>query len=134
MTKVANPSPEILDALADERLEDARALLAAGRAAGARYMCGYALEMKLKALVCRNSGWGEYPPPMDGRLMQALKTHKLDDLLLLSGSRPRIQTEHPADWAIVEQWDPEERYRLGAISAQEAQAMVSAATALMAVL
>jgi hypothetical protein len=42
-----------LDKLAKARLDDARALLAANRFDGATYLCGYAVELALKA---RNAG------------------------------------------------------------------------------
>jgi hypothetical protein len=42
-----------LDRLARARLEDAKALLAATRYDGAVYLCGYAVEVALKARTCR---------------------------------------------------------------------------------
>ena len=42
-----------LDGLAAARLEDAKVLLASGRYDGAVYMCGYAVEIALKARICR---------------------------------------------------------------------------------
>jgi len=42
-----------LDKLAQARLDDAQALLAANRYDGATYLCGYAVEMALKARTCR---------------------------------------------------------------------------------
>lgn len=128
------PSPDDLDVLAQERLEDAQALQAAGRFAGAHYMCGYAMEMKLKSRMCKTHGWTEYPPRAGERLAQALKTHKLEELLLFSGMRPTIMEVHRVNWSVVAEWDPEQRYTLGAFAAQEAQTMIAAAEALMVVL
>jgi HEPN domain-containing protein len=50
-----------LDSIARARIEDAKALLAAGRFDGATYLCGYAVEVALKARICRALGWAEFP-------------------------------------------------------------------------
>ena len=126
-----SPSPSDLDELAQERLEDAQALLAAGRFAGAHYMCGYAMEMKLKSRICKTHGWTEYPPRTGERLAQALKTHKLAELLLFTGMRPTIMEMHTEHWSVVAEWDPERRYTPAAYAGREAEAMVGAAQALM---
>jgi hypothetical protein len=120
--------------LAQERLEDAQALLAAGRFAGAHYMCGYAIEMKLKSRICKTHGWTEYPPRTGERLAQALKTHKLAELLLFTAMRPTIMAAHTGSWSVVAEWDPERRYTPAAYAAQEAEAMIAAAQALMVIL
>ena len=41
-----------LRAIAVARLDDAKALSANGRADGAAYVCGYAIELALKARIC----------------------------------------------------------------------------------
>ena len=121
-----------LDGLAQARLLDAEALFAAGRYDGARYVCGYAVELKLKARICRTHGWTEYPPAL--ALAQALKTHKLDILLLLSAQQATIFSVHKDDWSVVAPWDPEQRYTIHPVTAQEAQAMIESTRVLMAVL
>lgn len=121
-----------LDELAVARLQDAEALLAAGRFEGARYVCGYAVELKLKARICRAHGWAEYPPAAP--LAQALKTHNLRMLLLLSTMHATILAEHGEYWWVVVSWTPEQRYAVVPVTAQDAQAMIGAARALMAVL
>lgn len=50
-----------LDKIARARLEDAKGLLAAGRFDGATYLCGYAVEVALKARICRTLNWSEFP-------------------------------------------------------------------------
>ncbi|HEV7766207.1 MAG TPA: hypothetical protein VGQ76_14475 [Thermoanaerobaculia bacterium] len=130
-----SPSPADLDVLAQERLDDAYALLHAGRYAGAHYVCGYAVEMKLKAQICRTHGWVEYPPEVGARLAQALKTHNLDQLLLFTAVGPTISTVHRAPWSIVLEWNPEQRYELTSLRAEErARAMIDATKVLLAVL
>jgi HEPN domain-containing protein len=61
--------------LVQERLNDAEALLAAGRYDAAAYMCGYVLEMALKACICRRLREREYP---ESALEGKFKTHKLN--------------------------------------------------------
>jgi len=121
-----------LDGLASARLQDAEALLTAGRYDGARYVCGYAVELKLKARICRAHGWAEYPPAAP--LAQALKTHNLRMLLLLSTMQATIASGHTGSWSIVVVWNPEQRYDVVPVTAQDAQYMIDATRALMAVL
>ena len=125
-----------LDALAQERLDDANALLAAGRPTGAYYICGYAIELKLKARMCRVLHWPAYPPPSaPGDVARALKTHKLPVLLMLSGLETTIPVSHPAEWGVVARWDSEQRYKsAAAVTAQDAQTMITATATLLPVL
>jgi hypothetical protein len=55
MISVAEP-----DSIARARIEDAQALLTAGRFDGATYLYGYAVEVALKARICRPLGWTEF--------------------------------------------------------------------------
>jgi HEPN domain len=50
-----------LDGIASARLEDAKTLLSAGRFDGASYLCGYAVEVALKARICRVLSWPDFP-------------------------------------------------------------------------
>jgi hypothetical protein len=128
------PSPDHLDTLAQERIDDARALLAAGRFAGAHYMCGYAMEMKLKSRICKVHEWTEYPPKSGERLAQALRTHNIEELLLFTGLRTTMLEQYGVDWFVVAVWSPEQRYRPAAFTQEEAQRMVAASDALMVIL
>lgn len=128
----ASPSPDDLDVLAQERLEDAEALLAAGRFAGAHYMCGYAMEMKIKSRICKVHGWTAYPPRAMERFAQALKSHNLGELLLFTGLEPTI-VKH-GEWSVVLVWDPEQRYRPGAATEEQAKAMIQATALFMMIL
>jgi HEPN domain-containing protein len=47
--------------IAAARLEDARQLFVAGRFDGAAYLCGYAVELALKARICDTLAWSEFP-------------------------------------------------------------------------
>ena len=47
--------------IARARLEDATVLRKAKRHDGAVYICGYAVEIALKARVCKTLRWSGYP-------------------------------------------------------------------------
>ena len=121
-----------LDALAAARLGDAATLFLGSRYDGARYVCGYAIELKLKARICRAHGWKAYPPiPALGA---ALKTHNLEALLLLSTLEPKILPDYDAFWGVVASWSPELRYDVVPTPAQDAENMIEATRLLLAVL
>jgi len=50
-----------LRTLARARLKDAQILFAATRYDIATYVCGYAVEMALKARICHTLGWTNFP-------------------------------------------------------------------------
>ena len=117
-------------------MEDAKVLLSTKRFAGASYMSGYAIEIALKARVCRTLGWKEFP--MTQREFQGLgsfRTHDLDLLLRLSGQESVIKQNHFVDWSAVAAWNPEARYRpIDEVTESEAGELVSAVDALVKVI
>jgi len=125
-----------LNKIAQARLEDAKALLQAGRYDGATYLCGYAVEVALKARICRILNWPEFPTT--GGEFQAYKsfqTHELDVLLRLSGQESGIKQQHFDLWNKVKVWKAESRYNvIGTANAGDAQAMIQAADALLQIL
>ncbi len=125
-----------LDRIARARLEDAKVLLAAGRYDGAAYLCGYAVEVALKARICRTLDWGEFPST--GGEFQAYKsfqTHELDVLLRLSGQEVRIKQQHFALWNQVAVWKVESRYNVvGSIQHADAESMIQATDQLLRVI
>ncbi|MFQ5792285.1 MAG: HEPN domain-containing protein [Acidobacteriota bacterium] len=125
-----------LDNIALARLEDARALLAAGRFDGATYLCGYAVEVALKARICRTLNWPEFPRTgSEFQAYRSFQTHELDVLLRLSGQEPRIKQNHFALWNAVAVWKVESRYNVvGTAQQPDATAMIQAADQLLAVL
>ena len=79
---------------------------------GAGYLCGYAVELALKARICKTLNWPGFPEkPSEFQNFASFKTHKLDVLLTLSGQEQRIKSENFSDWSAVATWDPEARYR-----------------------
>jgi HEPN domain-containing protein len=117
-----------LRSLAETRLKDAQVLFKAGRYDAAAYMCGYVLELALKACVCKRLGISEYPPE---RLKREFKTHSFDDLLLLAGLSEKLTAARDpvlfGKWSQVAGWEPDWRYRRpGSVVRQDAEAMLGA--------
>lgn len=52
---------KVLRQVARQRLKDARTLLEGKRYDCAAYMCGYVVELALKARICRTLRWEGYP-------------------------------------------------------------------------
>lgn len=125
-----------LDLLAQARLDDSKALLAAQRADGATYLCGYAIELTLKARICRQLNWAEFPDSKkEFESYQSFKTHDLDVLLRLSGQENQIKQAHFTDWNNVSTWKPEARYKmLGGVTPSQAADMVESTERLLKVL
>jgi HEPN domain-containing protein len=117
-----------LKTLASARLKDAEVLLQAGRYDAAAYMCGYVLELALKACVCRRLAISEYPPE---RLKRDFKTHSFDDLLLLAGLSEKLTVAQDpvlfGMWSKVAGWEPDWRYRRpGSVTQNDAEGMLKA--------
>jgi HEPN domain-containing protein len=125
-----------LDSIARARVEDARILLAAGRFDGATYLCGYAVEVALKARICRILNWAEFPSTSgEFHAYRSFQTHELDVLLRLSGQEARIKRDHFALWNTVAVWKVESRYNVvGTAQQRDAAAMVEAAEQMLRVL
>jgi HEPN domain-containing protein len=117
-----------LQKIARARFEDAEVLLRSGRYDSAAYLCGYAIELALKARICLNLNWNEYPSSKaDFQKYQSFKTHELDVLLRLSGAEAIMKNKYLNAWSDVADWNPEMRYKLvGSTSPKQAQAMITA--------
>jgi hypothetical protein len=104
-------STKDLKTIARARLRDAQALLLAKRFDGAFYLCGYAVELALKARICRTLKWAGFPDSgSEFKSKQSVRTHDLEVLLMFSGIEPRIRAKHSDEWAVVVGWNPEIRY------------------------
>jgi HEPN domain-containing protein len=116
-----------LTSIAKARLKDAEALLAARRYDGAIYLCGYAIELALKARICITLGWQGYPSTTgEFRDYQSFRTHSLDVLLRLSGREKKIKLNFLAEWSAVAEWDPSARYKaVGTANSSDATLMIS---------
>ena len=117
-----------LKQLTQARLKDAHVLYAAGRYDGAAEMCGYALEMALKACICRRLRVGEYP---EREIKGAFKTHDFSELRLLAGVGEEFALQGSpmlyANWQTATQWEPLWRYRpAGSVSKRRVEDMLRA--------
>jgi hypothetical protein len=125
-----------LDNIARARIEDAKALLTAGRYDGATYLGGYAVEIALKARICRTLNWTEFPSTgSEFQAYRSFQTHELAVLLRLSGQEARIKQNHFSLWNAVAIWKVELRYNVaGTVQQPDATAMIQAAEGLVAAL
>jgi len=98
--------PSELRAIAKARLRDAEVLLSASRYDGSVYLCGYSVEIGLKARVCRTLKWHGFPSTnKEFEGYHSFRTHNLDVLLRLSGSEVKIKTKYLAEWSVVAMWE-----------------------------
>lgn len=100
--------------IARERIKDAEALFSAERYEGAMYICGYAVEIALKARICKTLHWPDFPQS-DKEFSQnpkysPFKKHQLNLLLSYSGREDQIRNRFNAQWFLVDSWDPQSRY------------------------
>ncbi len=88
--------------IAKARLRDARVLQRARCYDGCVYLCGYAVELGLKARICQTLRWQGFPATSgEFRGLQSFRVHDLDVLLRLSGLWGRVRQRHMSDWSIV---------------------------------
>ena len=99
-----------LQALARLRLREAEALYSARLFDGSVYVAGYAVELALKARICRLLDLANYPL----ELGQAFRVHNLEQLKALAGLTSQIDPIKNKDlfdnWSRAVDWDPEQRY------------------------
>jgi hypothetical protein len=100
------------------------------------YLCGYGVELALKARICQTLGWPGYPETRrEFEDLRSLQTHNFDVLIRLSGIEARVKVGHLAAWATVTGWSPDIRYRaIGTATAADAAAMITATRELLGVL
>jgi HEPN domain-containing protein len=101
--------------LAELRLKEANALLAAGFQEGAYYLAGYAVECALKACIARKTREFDFP---EKKRVNDSHTHDLEKLLILAGLSEDLRLEFAAKpdmemfWGIVRDWSEESRYEM----------------------
>lgn len=119
--------------IAEARLKDAEALLANRRYDGAIYLCGYAVELALKARICKTLNWPGYPSSRkEFSNYSSFKTHDLDVLLHLSGRESNTKLNFLTEWSAVAQWEPSTRYQsVGTADDSDARLMISATKVLL---
>ncbi|MFW6170426.1 MAG: DNA-binding protein [Planctomycetota bacterium] len=102
-----------LQKLAQIRLDDALLLHQAGRSSSAYYLAGYAVELALKACISRLIVADIIP---EKGFINAVYTHKLDDLPSTAGLKrgfdraSREDFELATNWGVACQWSESSRY------------------------
>ena len=118
--------------LSDERIEDAKALLAASRWPGAYYLAGYALECALKSCVLAYVGRRTEIIFEDRKFSEKCWTHDLETLVKqadLEDERDvamKANAQLGVNWAIAKDWSETTRYRLS--TQQRAEKLLDAIT------
>jgi hypothetical protein len=88
-------------------------LLAASQWEAAYYLLGYCIECALKACVAKQFRLHDVP---DRKLVNSFYTHRLDELLTISGVKSGMETQFKADskfeinWNTVRDWSETARY------------------------
>jgi hypothetical protein len=106
------PTRTELQDLSRLKLKEAEALYKAHLYDGCVYLAGYAVELALKARICRLLRVKEYP--LSGEIGRAFKVHNLDQLKVLAGLSAEIHVDKNRElfnnWSKAVEWDPEQRY------------------------
>jgi hypothetical protein len=115
--------------LADVRIAEAGALLAAGMWDGAYYLAGYAVECALKACIAKLTKAEDFPDK--DRAVKAF-THKIDELVVLTGLKVARDAEAASDPQFSRNWDTAKAWTEGSryerIAEPAARALYSAIT------
>ena len=110
------------------RLREAEALFAADFFDGCAYLAGYAVELALKARICKLLDIADYPSA--GKLAKVYAVHDLDQLLLLAGLRKAVDPSNKPlfdNWSTAALWKPERRYDApGKATRQDAEDILNA--------
>ena len=102
--------------LADERLEEAKALLDLGRWSGAYYLAGYAVELAIKACIIKKLMATDAFP--DKEFSKNCYTHDLLKLVKLADLNQALDDTRMADlslgknWDLAKDWSELKRYHL----------------------
>ncbi len=117
-----------IEALAYTKLSDAEYLLAGDRFDSAYYLAGYAIELLLKARVCKTLGIPDFfdfdnterkKLKNESVIMKIYKVHDYVQLLILSGIYTEFNDELEANelfmfhWSSVVKWNESSRYLTG---------------------
>src|SRR5262245_59618656 len=112
--------------LANERIADAKALLASRRWAAAYYLVGYAVECGLKSCVLARVAAAAEVIFEDRRFSEKCWTHSLMQLVELAGVKAALNAHTAADpdlldnWDVVKDWSESSRYaRMAKAKAEE---------------
>jgi HEPN domain-containing protein len=122
-----------LQTLADMRVREAEALLAAGNHAGAYYLAGYAIECALKSCIAKQTREFDFPP--DPKYAREIYVHDLSELLSKIGVELKAEFDNErkrnpyfdSNWATVKDWSENVRYTV-VVSEKRAKELFGAIT------
>jgi hypothetical protein len=119
-----------IEALAFSRLREAAALFLAKEYDGTAYISGYAVELILKAQICKHLKWTGYPATnKEFERFQSFRIHDLETLLSLTEIQEKVRTDHIEHWSNVRGWAPGDRYRpAGSITQAQARRHLASAS------
>ena len=137
-------NPVEIKKLAYERLNEAKILCDAGKYDGAFYLAGYSIELMLKAKVCEQMGidnlfdFDEKKFSTHGvsDIRQALKTHDIAVLLMLSGLKIKFDKAKIDNQVLFKTsallfessgkclWNEQMRYQLNSQNADNVQVLI----------
>lgn len=104
-----------LHLVAQAKIDDAMLLLSQGRASNAYYLAGYSVEIGLKACIAKQIAADTIP---ELNFIRSIYDHDLQRLVKVAGLSTDLKQAQDADsdfaanWAIVCEWRPEDRYGL----------------------
>ena len=84
--------------LANARLRDSEVLLNARRYDGAAYLCGYAVELRLKWRICKTLKWAGFPETSGE--FEKCKSFRIHDLVQLLEFTGRARSLRKTTWQI----------------------------------
>jgi hypothetical protein len=104
-----------LETLSETRLNDAVQLFQTARYSAAYYLSGYAIELGIKACI---AGLFQANTIPEKSFVNAVYSHKLDELLGLSGVKREFQDDMKKDpalsaaWGVASKWTETSRYSM----------------------
>ncbi|GAB2792978.1 hypothetical protein GCM10027275_42460 [Rhabdobacter roseus] len=110
---------EELKLMAQERLDEAQLLYVNTFFSGAYYLSGYAIELGLKAVICKRLNIEMFDGQAPGKVAKTFQIHELPDLIILSGLHQNLEKLKNEDvnfaktWSIVSGWSEQRRYEYG---------------------
>lgn len=128
-------TPADLHRTAREYLRAAKLLRTRKSYDAAVYLCGYAVEIALKARICKTLKWTAGFPRTNSEFQEKgtlLKTHNFQLLLEYTAMQDEISARLLPEWSEVCLWSPEQRYDApGTKTRAEADKMIGATQTLL---
>jgi HEPN domain-containing protein len=109
-----------IERIAEKRYQEACCLLENKIWDGAYYLAGYSIELLLKSKICKTLGVDNFYELgiVRNEIARVFKTHRLTDLILLSGLQEEYElskndSQWKNYWWYVLEWSENSRYEIG---------------------